>query len=64
MDETKPKPAQRVFMKPGTVIEVEGIQLRLSYVNSGKNRLTFVPVEPSIEIIESPRDPIVGVSRG
>jgi hypothetical protein len=53
---------QVVEFEIGAVLMVEGVRLRLSYVNEGKRRLTFVPVDSELIVTEK-RDPVVGVAR-
>ena len=38
-------PAGWVELRVGSVVEIYGVKCRLTYVNAGKRRLTFVPVD-------------------
>lgn len=44
--ERKLKPNTFDGLTPGSVVEIHGVPCRLQHVNTGKRRLTFVPVDP------------------
>lgn len=59
--EPQPEIAGRLQLSLGSVVDIQGLRLQLSYINTGKGRLTFVVLNEEALVIEAPRDPIVGV---
>lgn len=59
--EPYPESTGRLQLSLGSVVDIQGLRLQLSYINTGTGRLTFTVLNREALVVEAPRDPIVGV---